>query len=86
MMKNNLRKLILICLTLNISIFSTKTMNQNLNQSNQFENNNLNQEIDSNIVDINNLYENEKINEITNNILKFLKDEKSSKFKNLKKN
>ena len=61
-------------------------MNQNLNQSNQFENNNLNQEIDSNIVDINNLYENEKINEITNNILKFLKDEKSSKFKNLKKN
>ena len=37
------------------------------------------------MVAINNLYKNEKINEITNNILKFLKDEKSSKFKNLKK-
>ena len=85
MTKNNLKKLILTSLILNISIFSAKAMNQNLNQSNQSENNILNQEIDFNKVDINNLYENKKMNVITSNIVEFLKDEKSSEFKDLRK-
>ena len=81
-MKKNLKKLILISCMMSFSIFSAKAMNQN--QQNQNANILLNQEIDFNNVNIDELYGNEKINEITGDVLEFLKDEKQSEFKDLK--